>query len=214
MSLRVMLVAVAGLLAVAPRAHAQETSFVRWHLMGGINEPVGNTNDLLQTGWNLGFGVTFRQPGEPFGIRLEFNYGSNNASSKLINQGGVATGLQVNGGWMDSWSGTVNLEAQHLFSNAMYGYLIGGVGFYYTSVQLTEQGYGYVCNPWWYYCYPGVGNVVVASNSNTRFGWNAGGGLAFRLRAGPTLLVEARYTQIQTSGQSIEMVPITVGLRF
>ena len=211
---RVVLFAFAMVIVAVPRVHAQETSPVRWHIMGGVNEPVSNTSDLLHTGWNVGFGVTFRQPGEPFGIRLDFNYASNDASNALINQGGAATGLQINGGWADTWSGSVNLEAQHLFSNAVYGYLIGGIGFSYTSIQLTEYGYGYVCNPWWGYCYAGSGNSVVAANDSTRFTWNAGGGLAFRLRAGPTLFVEARYTQVQTSPQSMEFVPILVGLRF
>lgn len=214
MALRIMFVVLSTLFAAAPRVYAQESSPVRWHVMGGVSQPVGGTNDLLLTGWNVGFGVTVRQPGEALGLRLDFDYGSNNATRNLINQGGASTGLQITGGWADSWSGTANLEAQHLFSNAMYGYLIGGIGFYYNSVQLTEYGYGYVCNPWWGYCYIGSGNVVVATNSSTRFGWNAGGGLAFRLRSGPTLLVEARYTQVQTSPQILKMIPILVGVRF
>ena len=34
------------------------------------------------------------------------------------------------------------------------GYVVGGVGAYYTQISLTEYGYGYVCNPWWGYCLP------------------------------------------------------------
>ena len=211
---RISLLALGVMLLAAPRVHAQETSPVRWHIEGGIMQPVGNTNDLLQTGWDFGFGVTFRTPGQPLGIRLDFNYATNNASRTLLNEGSESTGLNITGGWVDQWSGTVNLEAQHLFTNVMYGYLIAGVGAYYTSVQLTEYGYGYVCNPWWGYCYIASGNSVVASNSSTRFGWNAGAGLSFRLQGGSTLFVEARYTQVETSGQSIEEIPITVGIRF
>ena len=80
-------------------------------------------------------------------------------------------------------------------------------------MQLTEYGYGYVCNPWWGWCYTGTGNTVVASNSTTRFGWNGGVGMAFRLQ-GPTLFIEARYTRIETSPQPLEFVPVTIGLRF
>jgi hypothetical protein len=210
---RLALCALALLLAAAPRVQAQEYSPLRWYLMGGANVPLGNTSDLLQSGYNFGFAVTWREPGHPVGVRFDLNYASNNATRELQNQGSVATGLNITGGWADTWSASVNLEAQHLFSRTTYGYVIAGVGAYYTQVQLTEYGYGYVCNPWWGYCYYGTGNAVVASNSTTRFGWNGGVGMAFRLQ-GPTLFIEARYTRIETSPQPIEFVPITIGLRF
>jgi len=157
--------------------------------------------------------VTWREPGHPLGVRLDLNYASNNATRALQNEGSAATGLNITGGWADIWSASLNLEAQHLFSSTTYGYLIGGIGAYYTQVQLTEYGYGNVCNPWWGYCYTGTGNTVVASNSTTRFGWNGGVGMAFRLQ-GPTLFIEARYTRIETSPQPLEFVPVTIGLRF
>ena len=207
------LCALALLLAAAPRVHAQEYSPLRWYLMGGANVPLSNTSDILQSGYNFGFAVTWREPGHPVGVRFDLNYTSNNPTRELQNQGSAATGLNITGGWADIWSASVNLEAQHLFSRTTYGYVIAGVGAYYTQVQLTEYGYGYVCNPWWGYCYYGTGNAVVASNSTTRFGWNGGAGMAFRLQ-GPTLFIEARYTRIETSPQPLEFVPITIGLRF
>ena len=207
------LCALALLLAAAPRVHAQEYSPLRWYLMGGANVPLSNTSDILQSGYNFGFAGTWREPGHPVGVRFDLNYTSNNATRELQNQGSAATGLNITGGWADIWSASVNLEAQHLFSRTTYGYVIAGVGAYYTQVQLTEYGYGYVCNPWWGYCYYGNGNAVVASTSTTRFGWNGGVGMAFRLQ-GPTLFIEARYTRIETSPQPLEFVPITIGLRF
>jgi len=210
---RLALCIFAVLLAAAPRGHAQEYSPLRWYIMGGANPPLGNTSDILQTGYTLGFAVTWREPGHPLGVRFDLDYASNNATRALQNIGSAATGLNITGGWADIWSASVNLEAQHLLSSTTYAYLIGGVGAYYTEVQLTEYGYGYVCNPWWGYCYYGNGNAVVASNSTTRFGWNGGVGMAFRLQ-GSTLFIEARYTRIETSPQPLEFVPITIGLRF
>jgi hypothetical protein len=182
-------------------------------MMGGANPPISQTSEVLQTGWDFGFAVAWREPGHPLGLRLDLNYASNNATKALQNAGSAATGLNITGGWADIWSATLNVEAQHLFSPTTYGYLIGGIGAYYTDVQLTEYGYGYVCNPWWGYCYYGNGDVVVASNSTTRFGWNGGVGMAFRLQ-GPTLFIEARYTRIETSPQPLEFIPVTIGLRF
>ena len=77
---RLALCACAALLATAPGAFAQEYSPVRWSMMGGANPPVGQTADLLQTGWDLGFAVTWREPGHPLGLRLDFNYAANNAT--------------------------------------------------------------------------------------------------------------------------------------
>jgi hypothetical protein len=205
--------ALAVLLGAASPAFAQEYSPLRWYIMGGANVALNNTSDILQSGYNVGFAVTWREPGHPVGVRFDLNYASNNATHELQNQGSAATGLNITGGWADIWSASVNLEAQHLFSPTTYGYLIGGIGAYYTQVQLTEYGYGYVCNPWWGYCYYGSGNAVVASTSTTKFGWNGGVGMAFRLQ-GPTLFIEARYTRIETSPQPLEFVPITIGLRF
>src|SRR6201998_1516556 len=133
---RLALCALALLLAVAPRAYAQEYSPVRWSIMGGANVPLSNTGDLLQSGYNFGFAVTWREPGRPLGVRFDFNYASNNATHELQNQGSAATGLNITGGWADIWSASVNLEAQHLFSPTTYGYLIGGIGASYPHVQL------------------------------------------------------------------------------
>jgi len=217
---RFALVILGALLAAAPAVKAQEYSPVRWSIYGGFNEPIGNASSILNTGWNFGFGVTWREPGKPLGIRLDFDYASNNASSSFINTvnntqcGPGNTGLCINGGWASVWSASLDLEFQHLFTNTMYGYVLGGIGAYYTDFSLTEYGYGYVCNPWWYYCYPGVGNVVVANNSGTHFGWNAGAGVSFRLQGGSSLFLEARYTWVDTSNQKFEYIPVVFGIKF
>ena len=139
---RLALCAFTALLAAAPGAFAQEYSPVRWYLFGGANPPLGNTSDILQSGWDFGFALAWREPGHPLGVRLDLNYASNNATRALLSEGSAATGLNITGGWADIWSASLNLEAQHLFSPTTYGYLIGGIGAYYTQVQLTEYGYG------------------------------------------------------------------------
>src|SRR5262249_40631347 len=71
---RLALCAFAALLAAAPRVFAQESSPVRWSIFGGANAPLSNTGDILQTGYDLGFALTWREPGHPLGIRLDLNY--------------------------------------------------------------------------------------------------------------------------------------------
>jgi opacity protein-like surface antigen len=217
---RITFLILGALLAAAPAVHAQEHSPVRWSIFGGFNDPVGQTGNILNTGWNFGFGVTFREPGKPLGIRLDFDYAGHNASASFVNTVNKSactplnTGLCINGGYANIWSASANLEFQHLFTNTMYGYAIAGIGAYYTDFSLTEYGYGYVCNPWWYYCYIGTGNVIVASRSGTHFGWNAGAGVSFRLEGGSSLFLEARYTWVDTPQQSFEYIPVVIGLKF
>jgi opacity protein-like surface antigen len=199
----------------AAQAQSEDSNPIRWHVMGGFNEPTGSTNDLLNTGYNLGGGVTFHQAASPLAFRLDFGYSRNNASQALIGQANSAgQGLQITGGWAETFSLSGNLELRVPLSPSMFGYLIGGGGVYYNRFSLTEFGYGYVCNPWWGYCYLASGNVVVASNDVTKFGWNAGAGVAFRLGNGSQLFLEGRYTEVQTSPQKFKFIPILIGLRF
>jgi Outer membrane protein beta-barrel domain len=217
---RRMLLALGVVLAAAtPSAYAQYYGSnyenpVQWYVDGGLNVPAGNTANLLNTGWNFGFGVIFRQPQAPFGLRLDFNWSTNNASAHALYEASGATKMNIDGGWADVWSLSAGGEYRFNFNPQTYGYITAGIGAYYTSVQLTEVGYGYVCNPWWGYCYVGTGQAVVASNASTHFGWDAGLGVAFKLASGATLFAEAKYTWIDTSSQTITYIPVLFGVRF
>ena len=83
---RLALCAFTALLAAAPGAFAQEYSPVRWYLYGGANPPLGNTSDILQSGWDFGFALAWREPGHPLGVRLDLNYASNNATRALLSE--------------------------------------------------------------------------------------------------------------------------------
>jgi opacity protein-like surface antigen len=214
---RSSLLTVIALFGFSPLAHAQyqDSNPIRWHVMGGFNEPVGATNDLLNTGFNIGTGVTYHQSSSPFAFRLDLGYSRNTASQEFIGQAnGGQQGLQITGGWAETYSLSGNVEYRVPFTPNVYGYLIGGGGVYYNRFSLTEYGYGYVCNPWWGYCYIASGDVIVAHNDVTKFGWNAGAGVAFGLGNGSQLFVEGRYTEVETSPDRFKFVPITVGLRF
>jgi len=51
------------------------------------------------------------------------------------------------------------------------------------------------------------------SGKQTRFGWNAGGGIAFPLGGGSSIFVEAHYHSVQTK-DSFTFVPVSVGVVF
>jgi opacity protein-like surface antigen len=215
-----VLLALGAGLSAAPAAHAQfygygnpDTNPVHWYMMAGASLPVGGTSALVDTGWSIGGGVAFTQANSPFALRLEFNYADMNASRQLLTESSQGTGLQVTGGWSEVWTGTLNGEYRIPLSPGVWGYVVAGGGLYYNSLSLTEYGYGFVCNPWWNYCYTAVGNYVVDSHSTTKLGWNAGGGIAFRMQGGAQLFVEARYNQMEL-GHTFEFVPITIGIRY
>lgn len=200
--------------AVRAQQSPDEDSVMRWHVTAGANLPAGSSADLLSDGWNFGLGLQLRQPDSPFGLRLDFDYSSNNARNSWLYQtsaGGSGT-LNISQGWTSIYSASLDVEIRQ--PGPVYGYLLGGVGIYNVGVRLSEYADGYVCNPWWSYCYSGNGHAAFAYDSTTRFGWNAGAGMGFRLQNGSVLFVEARYTWVNTSIQPIQYIPVLVGWRY
>lgn len=59
----------------------------------------------------------------------------------------------------------------------------------------------------------GIYNVDFGPSSQTKIGYALGGGVTFSL-GGLGAFAEARYVSIQTSGSSLTLVPLTVGLMF
>jgi len=221
MSLRKLLHALGVLLVAAatPAAYAQFSNSAsanptQWQFYGGVNLPTGSNSHLLETGWNFGGGVSFRQPGAPFGLRLDLSYANNNVSAHGVYQASGAAQMNIDDGWVDTWALTASGELRHPFNSHTYGYATLGICMYYTRMELAEVGFGFVCNPWWNECYLATGHRVVGSDSSTKFGWNAGVGLGFALGNGASWFVEARYTWIDTANERLQFVPIVVGLRF
>ena len=75
---------------------------------------------------------------------------------------------------------------------------------------------GIICDPWWWWCRPGLvpGTVIVASESTTEFGWNVGVGISFEVGLGNELFLEARYHQIDLDRAKTEFIPISFGYRW
>ena len=123
----------------------------------------------------------------PFGIRVDGSYGELHAKSSL--PGFVRTGTTR------LITGTADLVvgARH---GPIQPYLIGGVGAYDLRFQGQEVT---------------TGNVF--SDSTTRFGWNAGLGIAFPVGS-MAIFVEARYTSVSTDGNRFSDSIHTGGSRF
>ena len=203
---------------VTGSAAAQEIP-LRWHVSAGLNQPVGQTSNLLRGGgYSVGGGFSLTsQRGSPLSLRFDLNYTDNSATQQLLSDGAQQSGAQVDNGRGNFTSVTANAVYKVPLVRGAHVYGIAGVGVYHSEISLTQTvlyGGGY-CDPYWSYCYRGVGvgDVLVASESTTKFGWNAGLGIEFPLYYGQSWFVEARFNRIETQ-TPIEYVPITVGYRF
>jgi len=185
-----------------------------WLMNAGYAAPIGTTADYMQGGWTVGGGYNIKlQPSSPLSAQFDLSYTDFQATRQTIDQGQSITPYYVDGGRGEIWAFTAGLKYTGSFSSAVRGYGIAGIGGYHRYVELTQSAIGAVCDPWWGICYIGSGNAVVANNSNTKFGWNAGLGLEFPLRYGGAWFIEARYQYIE-GDKATEFVPIQVGYRF
>ena len=202
---------------------AQPAPPVTWLVNAGYSPTVGTTKDYLQGGWIIGGGVVYQfQPASPFALQFDLAYSDYNATHNLINLANskpcvTPCGLQIDGGRGDVWQVTMAGRFSGDLSPAVRGYGLLGIGAYHRYVELTQTalGTGYICDPWWGFCYPGVvaGDVIVANKSQTKFGWNVGLGLEFPLSYGGAWFLEVRYHWI-TGDKQTEFVPIQIGYRF
>jgi opacity protein-like surface antigen len=189
---------------------------VSWLVNGGWTPTMGTTSDYLKDGWTLGTGVDFHwDSSSPFSVQFDLSYSDFNATNKLITLG-QSQSFRTDGGRGDIWA----LTAAGKYTmpvEGVRGYGLLGFGAYHRYVELTQTalGSGYICDPWWGYCYPGVvvGDAIVASTSNTKFGFNVGAGVEVPLPGGSAWFIEARYHWIDGSKQT-EFLPIQIGFKF
>jgi len=103
-------------------------------------------------------------------------------------------------------------------------YFIGGGGFYYRSVSLSQEvvtGTTIACTPewvfWGFVCSSGVvsSDQTLASTSSAAPGFNAG--MGFTIKVGEPryrLYFEARYHYAAATPANTQLIPITFGIRF
>jgi hypothetical protein len=103
-------------------------------------------------------------------------------------------------------------------------YFIGGGGFYYRTVTLSQEvvtGTAVACTPewlfWGFVCSSGVvsSDQTLANTSSAAPGFNAG--MGFTIKVGEPryrLYFEARYHYAATTPANTQLIPITFGIRF
>jgi opacity protein-like surface antigen len=191
------------LLCISSPTLAQGAPGVHFGLSGGADFPVQDQKDVYKTGWNGTALITFNFPETPVGLRIDGSYHELKTKSELDAFFLGSGKTRIIDGTFDLFLGPHRGPAEP--------YFLGGVGAY----DLRFHGQDLT-----------TGNAF--SDTTTRFGWNAGGGLAFRLGppgSGSRLFVEARYTSvsvsvdrfsnsIHTGGTRFTFVPVNVGIIF
>jgi opacity protein-like surface antigen len=186
---------------------------IQGQIEGGYASTVGNSDRQLDDGSTVGFGLTwFPTSALPVGLRVDGSYSSFRARDAFLNQ----FGPNVYRGWDDVYGGDVDLQFDLAHASRSKFYLLGGAGWYRERATLREVifGTGTFCD--FYRCETGTGAFRATDHetSSWRSSWNAGLGWEMAYADGASFFVEARYRQIAPSDDRVQMVPITVGLRF
>ena len=188
--------------AWARSAGAQGAPGVHFGLSGGADFPVADQRDVYKTGWNGTALVAFNFGDSPVGLRIDGSYHDLRTKGDLEPFFGGTGKTRIIDGTAD-----LVIGARH---SPVEPYLIGGVGAYDLRFHGQEVD---------------TGNAF--TQSTTRFGWNAGGGIAFPVSPnwGGRMFIEARYTSISvnadrfsnsihTGGSRFTFVPVNVGIIF
>jgi opacity protein-like surface antigen len=180
-------------------ALAQGTGFFHIGVSGGADFPIQDQSDVYKTGYNGTLIFAFNFGNAPVSLRVDGSYHQMDTKSNLVAFTGSGN-VRIADGTFDVVAGPRGTSVEP--------YFIGGVGVY----DMRFHGEDITNNTF--------------SDSSTRFGWNAGGGLAFPINAsGGRFFIEARYTSvsvnsdrftnsIHTSGTRFTFIPVNLGLLF
>ena len=164
-------------------------------VLGGVSIPTGNLSDGASSGWHGGAFIGLN-PGLPISFRIEgvvHDFGTKSvspATGVTVKDHGVIINANLDGVWHFPTTGMLQ------------PYLIAGGGVY-------DVGNTASCSA------TGSGSCTGFKKGKAtlnRFGINGGAGVNLKL-SGLAVFAEARYHDVFTSGNSSQMVPISVGLR-
>jgi len=153
-------------------------------LFGGAVMPTGDAGNGLNAGFTAGAALDMHMPATPFGVRAEGSY------SRFGLQD-LPTGVTAN---TSDVGFNLNAVMTVLNLGLLKPYITAGPS--YSKLKLSASD-----------------GTNSGSDSQSHWGYNAGGGLDFGL--GPIgMRLDVRYKHISVDGGSWTSVPMTVGFRF
>jgi len=194
----------------------EETPKYIFNIGGGPTFPQGDVGTLTDTSGHVvvGGGVNLSHT---LGVDGEFMWNDLPPKSSVV----AATGAP--NGAARLYSVTLNALAHSHEAHRLGGYVIGGVGWYHRSWELTRPtlSLGTVCLPsyaWWgVVCTNGVvqSEATLKSGSTDGVGLNIGGGFTYRIgESHAKFYTELRYHYAWHNGINTQVLPLTFGFRF
>jgi opacity protein-like surface antigen len=183
--------AAALLFGISSVASAQGAPGFHIGLSGGADFPVEDQSDAFETGWNGTLILAWNFGESPFGIRLDGSYHELKIKDELL--------VSFTEGKTRILDGTFDFVIGPHIGPYVQPYILGGVGAYDMRFRGQE-----------------IEVDDIFSDSTTRFGWNAGTGVAFRVgdTTSTHVFFEGRYTSISTDGDRFTDTIHTGGNRF
>jgi hypothetical protein len=197
----------AGLLCMGTLS-AQEVSHFSFDLGGGFTQPVGNTGNYLNDGWNVQGGVGFNFSNY-IGVMGQLDYNS------MGFNGATTSALGIPGGGVHVFSATLD-PIIHLTPRSHFDlYAIGGGGLYHWYQQFSAPAAGAVITPFASGSFPITIPYSGDAYSVNKPGWNAGMGIALGTKWHGKVFAEARYVHVfLNNGERGDYVPVTFGFRW
>lgn len=154
-------------------------------LFGGAVMPTGDAGDALNTGWTAGAALDMHVPVTPFGFRVEGAY------ARYGVQGLSGSGITAH---TSDLGVNANVVMTVVNAGLVKPYLTAGPSWSNIKVSASD-------------------GTSSGSDSESKFGFNAGGGIDFGL-GGLGARIDLRYKRISTSGSAFTTIPLTFGIRF
>jgi opacity protein-like surface antigen len=193
---------------------AQLPDRLTFHLGGGVSPVVGQASRRLDTGWHFdaGAGVKLTPTVE---TTLDYRYHGFGVTDLVLNE------FQVPNAHARLWSLTVDPKVQIPINSKVKPYVIGGVGYYRRSVELTAPtiAQGLVFDPFFdaFFSVPFAAEQVLGTMRRSGIGGSLGGGFEVKVGSGDStakFFSEARYEYADTGRIPTRMVPVTFGIRW
>ena len=179
----------------APATAAAQGLRPQFGVAAGVGLPTGDYHAGFN-GASQGMAlVAVKLPAWPVGLRADATYGTNGANDQLKAALTAAFGQPADEK-TKLLGANVDLTYPSGSAARIRPYLLGGIGVYHVTISVTSGG-------------------ATADNSETKFAWNLGGGMIYRV-GDAALFLEARYLNVAAvSGlPRTTFFPITAGVRF
>jgi len=203
---------VAALFLTLPAA-AQNSNKFTFNVGGGFTEPVRDSGERLDRGFNINVGGGYNFA-PAIGVIGEFGYNNLGVTSSILSAVGAPQGATR------VYSLTLNPIVRFNPTGRFDFYAIGGGGYYRRTVEFTEPTTAIVTgfDPFFGVFFPVAvpANTVLGSFTQNKGGWNVGAGFTIQVKgdSNAKFFAESRYHHIYTTPVRTSILPVTFGFRW